>query len=298
MANINKNGNPVVTSLPDYVEQNVLPLIAKSVLGAKSASMFTLQTGVKGPTKINLINTDVVLQDASACGFNAQGTTTLSQRQITPKYLKVNTSWCDKELLGTYAQYQVKIAAGQKELPFEEDFVNGVVDNVKAAVEKMIYQGDSDNANEFDGLIKILKADGALTETRKATVYETIKAVYAKLPETAIAEDTVILVGAGDFRAFVQELVAANLYHFEPSDVAGEYTLPGTAVKVVSVNGLNGSDTIIAGRLSNMFYGTDMADDEEKFDLWYSKDDQVFKLAIEFIAGVQVAYPDEMVIAE
>lgn len=298
MANIDKNGNPIVTSLPDYVEQNVLPLIAKSVLGAKSASLFNLQTDVKGPTKLNIISTDVTLQDASACGFNAQGSTTLSQRQITPKYLKVNMQWCDKELLGTWAQYQVKVAAGQKTLPFEEDFVNGVVDNVKAAIENMIYQGDGDNANEFDGLIKILKADGALTETRKSTVYETIKAVYAKLPETAIADDTVILVGAGDFRQFIQELVAANLYHYEANDKAGEYTLPGTAVKVISVNGLNGTDTVIAGRLSNMFYGTDMANDEEKFDLWYSKDDQVFKLAIEFIAGVQVAFPNEIVIAE
>lgn len=298
MANSNKNSNPVVTSLPDYVEQNVLPLIAKSVLGSKSAGMFTLQTDVKGPTALNLISTDVVLQDASSCGFNSQGKTTLSQRVITPKYLKVNTSWCDKEILGTYAQYQVKVAAGQKELPFEEDFVNGVVDNVKAAIEKMIYQGDSDNDNEFDGLIKILKADGALTETRKSTVYETVKAVYAKLPETAIADDTVILVGAGDFRTFIQELVSANLYHYEASDVTGEYKLPGTNVRVISVNGLNGTNKVIAGRLSNMFYGTDMANDEEKFDLWYSKDSQLFKLAIEFIAGVQVAYPNEVVIAE
>lgn len=298
MANNTKNSNPIVTSLPDYVEQNVLPLIAKSVLGAKSASMFNLQTDVKGPTKLNLISTDVTLQDASTCGFKAAGSTTLSQRQITPKYLKVNMQWCDKELLGTWAQYQVKVAAGQKQLPFEEEFVNGVVENVKAAIEKMIYTGDSSNTNEFDGLIKILKADGALTETRKSTVYETIKAVYAKLPETAIADDTVILVGAGDFRTFIQELVAANLYHYEASDVAGEYTLPGTAVRVVSVNGLNGTNKVIAGRLSNMFYGTDMANDEEKFDLWYSKDDQVFKLDIEFVAGVQVAFPNEVVIAE
>lgn len=298
MANIDKTGNPVVKTLPDYVEEHVLPLIAKSVLGAKSASLFNLQTGVKGPTKLNLINTEIELQDASTCGFNASGSTTLSQRQITPAYLKVNMEWCDKEMLGTWAQYQVKTAAGVKELPFEEDFINGVVDNVKAAIEKMIYQGDGDNADEFDGLIKILKADGALTETRKSTVYETVKAVYAKLPEEAIADDTVILVGAGDFRTFIQELVSANLYHYDANDKAGEYVLPGTAVKVISVNGLNGTDKVIAGRLSNIFYGTDMTGDEEKFDLWYSKDDQVFKLAIEFIAGVQVAYPNEVVIAE
>lgn len=271
MANIDKTGNPVVKTLPDYVEQNVLPLIAKSILGAKSAGMFTLQTGVKGPTKLNLIDTEVEFQDASSCGFNATGSTTLSQRQINPAYLKVNHQWCDKELLGTWAQYQVKVAAGVKNLPFEEEFVNGVVDKVKEKIETIIYQGDGDNDNEFDGLIKILNADGAISVQRKSTVYETAKAVYAALPENAIKEDTVILMGAGDFRQFIQELVDANLYHYEASDVAGEYTLPGTAVKVISVNGLNGTGTIIAGRLSNLFYGTDMEGDEEKFDLWFSR---------------------------
>ena len=40
-----------------------------------------------------------------------------------------------------------------------------------------------------------------------------------------------------------------------------------------------------------------MAGDEEVYDFWYSKDDRVFKLAIEFAMGIQVAYPDEVVIA-
>ena len=51
--------NPVVNSLPAYVEQQRLPLIAKSVLGAKTASLITLQTGVKGDTAVNLVSTTV-----------------------------------------------------------------------------------------------------------------------------------------------------------------------------------------------------------------------------------------------
>ena len=41
-----------------------------------------------------------------------------------------------------------------------------------------------------------------------------------------------------------------------------------------------------------------MTNDQEKFDFWYSKDKQTFKLAIEFTAGVQVAYPEEIVWAD
>lgn len=290
--------NPIVTSLPEYVEQNVLPLIAKSVLGGKSVSLFNLQTGVKGKTKINLLETSVVIQDGSDCGFTPEGETTLTQREIDPAVQKVNHEFCDKKLLGTWAQYQVKVAAGREKLPFEEMFVNGLVDGINEELEKMVYQGDSDNDGEFDGLIKTLNADGAVKVQRKSTVYETAKAVYAAIPERAIKGDTAILMGAGDFRQFIQELVAANLYHYEASDVPGEYTLPGTAVKVIAVNGLNGTDTIIAGRLSNIVYGVDMADDNEKFDLWFSKDDRTFKFAAEWIAGVNVAFPDEVVISQ
>lgn len=292
--------NPITTSLPEYINQERLPLIAKAILKAKTAGLLSLQTGVKGKTALNLLDTEVVFGDAHECGFDAAGSATLSQRYLDPAYLKVNMEFCDKKLLGTWAQHQVKIAAGIKTLPFEEDFTSHIVDNVNAAIEKMIWQGDSDNGNEFDGFLKVLNgtAVSANRVTNTSTpVYDSIKAVYAALPETAIAEDTVIFVGAGDFRTFVQELVALNLYHYDANDAAGEIVLPGTAVKVISVNGLNGTDKIVAGRLSNMFYGVDLANDEEKFDLWYSKDNQVFRLAIEFMAGVQVAYPDQIVVA-
>ena len=39
-----------------------------------------------------------------------------------------------------------------------------------------------------------------------------------------------------------------------------------------------------------------MMNDEEKFELWYSQDFREFRLAIEFNAGVQVAFPDEVVL--
>lgn len=294
--------SPIVTSLPTYVDQNRLPLIAKAVLGAKTASLFTLQSGVKSPTALNLISTDVVFGDGSTCGWNEAGSTTLSQRILTPAALKVNMSFCDKKLLDKWANYQVQVAAGSKTLPFEEDFVTSITASVDEKLEQMIWQGDSTKSgvNEFDGMIKILEASGAGTvkvAIAKGTAsYDAIKSVAAAIPNESYAEDTVIFVGMEIFRKFIAELVAANLYHYNPNDKEGEYTLPGTALKVIAVNGLNGTNKIIAGRLSNMFYGTDLAGDEEVYKLWYSEDNREFRLVIEFIGGVQVAYPDQIVL--
>ena len=296
--------NPIVTSLPAYVEQQRLPLIAKSVLGAKTAALLTLQTGVKGPTAINLIATDVEFGDGKACGWSSKGSTSLTQRTINPAILKVNTEFCDGNLIGKWAQSQVRIAAGVQTIPFEEEFTEGIVNGVKAAIEKMIWQGDSANAGgkvEFDGLLKILKGEAnvvKVTEAAGTDAYTAIKAVHAAIPAEAYKEDTVIFVGADLFREYIQTLVEKNLYHFNPNDAEGEYVLPGTAVRVIGVDGLNGTDKIVAGRLSEMFYGTDLEGDDEMFKLWYSDDNQEFRFALRCAAGVNVAFPDHIVLGQ
>lgn len=299
-----------VQALPNYVDQLRPELISKAVIGAKSASLFNLQTGVKGPTALNLINSDIVFGDGSTCGWTESGSTSLSQAVLTPRALKINMSICDKTLLSKWANYLVKVQANKldSDLPFEEYFIDDVIKNVKAGVEKMIYQGDSTNASaiEFDGLLKILQASGNTTITvtgaSSVTAYNFIKSVAAAMPASILdKEDLVILVSMPMYVAFIQDLVSANLYHYNPGNGENEYLLPGTNIKVIGVNGLNNTETydyVVAGSLSNMFYGTNLEDGDEIFDLWYSKDNREFRLAIEFTAGVQVAYQDEIVLGK
>lgn len=291
-----------MTSLTAYVEQRRLPLIKEAVLKAKSASLFNLQTDIKTSAALNLLSTAIQFGDGLACGWDEAGTQTLSQRILATGNIKINMAYCDKEMLKYWTQYQVRVAAGQKTLPFEEDFVNAVVENVKAAIETAIWQGDTtsgtNNLKYFDGLLKILKnAAGTVDVTITGTsAYDDIMAVYNAIPEKVL-DGASILVGSDTFRKFIQELVAKNYYHYSGENLNGEIMLPGSQVKVIAVNGLNGTDKIVAGQLDkNFFYGCDMMNDEEKFELWYSQDFREFRLAIEFNAGVQVAFPDEVVL--
>lgn len=296
-----------ISSLPNYVDQHRAELIAKAVLAAKSADLFTLLTGVKGPTALNRISSEVVFGDGSTCGWNEAGATSLTQRVLTPKALKVNMAICDKTLLAKWANYLVRVEAGKtdRDLPFEEEFTNDVIKGVKAGVEKMIYQGDSASTatTEFDGLIKILTASGSSAVTASAassaTAYSFIKAVAAKFPATILdKDDLVILVSMPTYNEYMQDLVAANLYHYNPGDGENEYKLPGTNIRVIGVNGLNNAahDYAIGGSLSNIFYGVNLQDGDEIFDLWYSKDNREFRFVIEFVAGVQVGFDDEVVL--
>lgn len=302
MARIN---NPdIEQEIKGYVDESNESLIAKTVLGGQSVSLFGLQTGVKGDTAINLLDTDVELQSALDCGFTPKGSNKISRRVLKPVYLKVNMQWCDKNFLDTYAQHMVKIAAGMKTLPYAEEFTAGIVARVNEALETMLYQGVADvGKTEFDGLITLLGKESTAIKvgTNTGTAYEKLLKVYNAVPEVAHKDDLVILVAPSLYREFVQELVKANMYHYDANDANAQTYLPGTSVPVIPVEGLipttanAGKEFIIALRKSNVIYGTDMSNDQEKFDFWYSADDQVFKLAIEFTAGVQIAYPDEVV---
>lgn len=292
-----------VSTLTNYVEEKRLPLIAKSFLRGKTIDLIQIETGVLQDTALNLVSASVVFGDGATCGWNATDGVALSQRILKPTFLKVNQSFCDKSLLKKWASYEVKLAAGREQLPFEENFMDEIANAINESIEKLVWQGDSSNDNEPDGFLKILGAGGSgvvsATWSAGTSAYNRIKTVYNAIPANIIdKEDTVIFVGEETYREFIQDLVSANLYHFSPDYKAGEYMLPGTSIRVIAVNGLNGTGKIVAGRLSNFFYGVGAEDDKDTFDFWYSKDSREFRLAVYFAMAVQVAYPNEIVLGK
>lgn len=299
-----------VSNLTTYVDEQRLPLLRKAVLGARTAYHFYLMTGVKGATALNLLSTNVEFGDGYDCGWNEAGESTLSQRVLTPGAISVNMSFCDKKLLKTWANHEVRVAAGQKTLPFEEDFMKGVGESIAAKLEKAIWQGDTAsedaNLNKFDGIIKI--ASGAtlgatVTYATGDTVSATVAKVYDAIPAEAFNKGEVVLyMGADKYRKYIQELIAnGNLVITTGiQDVAmpDSVLIPGTDVRVIYVDGLNGTGKMYASYKDNFVYGVDLTDDAEKYDFWYSQDNREHRLAVEFIAGVQVAYPDMVVAAK
>lgn len=292
--------NPNVESLGNYVEEKRLPLIAMSFLKGKTVDLVQLETGVKQDTALNLLTAEVTLGDGSVCGWEPTAGVTLSQRLLKPVFLKINQAFCDKNLLKKWASYEVNLAAGRETLPFEEKFMTEIANAIQWQIENLIWNGDSDNANQPDGYLKILDEDGAsVVDISGMTDYNAIKAVYNAIPPEIIdKEDVVIFVSEQRYRAFIQELVAANLFHFAPDYKDGEYKLPGTSIRVIAVNGLNLTNRIVAGRLSNFFYGVGAEDDKDTFDFWYSKDNREFRLAVYFAMAAQVAFPEDVVISD
>lgn len=310
--------NPIVEALETYVEQNKSELMLKTMFEAETAKHLNLMTGIAGDTTLNLLDVDPTLQDGSDCGWDEDGDVTASQRVLEPQPLKVNMGFCDKKLLNTYAQHQVKVAAGIKNLPFEEELTNGIKEGIGEKIEKMIWQGDGSKDNEFEGYLPILlKAKESVDVSYQGeTKYNFIKKVYLAAPSKIKSKsDCAIFVGKDVYDEYVQDLVAANLYHYDPANGKNSYKLPGTNVPVIGVEGLSlngeefainfggdgeddnivgGNYPVIVARTSNLVYGISGNGDDETIEAWYSKDNREFRFAVEFLAGVQVAYPSEV----
>ena len=138
----------------------------------------------------------------------------------------------------------------------------------------------------------------------KNTVYEIKRFIGRKYDEVldeikmdyyTLERGGEIYVSPANYRAFLMELVTANLYHY-PSAESGsfpkEYFLPGTDVKVVMSPGLEGVNNIaLASYPDNLRYGCDMENDQEDIKVKYDDIKEVFYVKALWNSGVQVAFP-------
>ena len=302
-----RNNSLDLTGLNDYINQESTELIAKSVFSAMSTRLFKVQTGVKAPTAINLLDTQVTFGDGKECGLDPMSVQTVSQRIITPGFIKVFLKYCHKDFYNTFASHLTNVAAGRETLPFEQYFIEDVIRNIGKELEVAIWQGDTavtntnPNTNKFDGLLKLINAEvtlGNITNiyaSSQDTMLKKVWAVYNAIPEEKLFDEVIYLNNA-NFRTLVKELVDANMYHYERTiDETLDIILPGTMTHIKAVSGLTGQNVIVAMDPKHVVYGCDMENDMETFKFWFSDDDDAFKLLVEFAAGVQIALPSEVV---
>lgn len=305
---LNKTGNTmgyVTTGLTgEYVQNNRETLIKSVVLGSvygDTIPNMRKQLGVKCSEQLNYLDVDPVLQDGTGCGFSAQGKTELTDRMMNVHPIKVNDSWCPDDLLCLYAEYLVKIGADKnaESMPFEQEILSEIEKKVNEKMEKIVWQGDETLG--IEGLIQLATgADSAstITAAKGDNIYNTIKNVIMALPEE-ILDDAVVFLSPANYRTFVMEMVEKNYIHFGPDGTIEDkdITFPGTEVKVHKTIGLKGVNEVYATTYSNMVYGTDLMSDSEEARLWFSDDDDLWKLKIKWNAGVQTLFPDMVVYA-
>lgn len=302
----------VVSSLNNYTNEQSTDLLVKALFGSKTASTLQsagqVQVGVKSSASLNLLASTVYFQ-ADGCGYNPSGATTFTQRNITVGAVKVEETLCPKTLEAKWMQTQI-MAGSPTMIPFEEQIGSEKSAVIAENIEVAMWQGDTTsgnpNLNRFDGFNKIIAAASptlanaaptTFTSITSANIDDILDQVYANIPaRVATKSDLVCFIGVDAFKLMLVNLKNANLYHYavEASE-AMEMIYPGTNMKLIAVGGLSGTNKIVAGSLSNFFVGTDLANEEESYKLWYSEDNDEVRFRTTFKYGVQVAYPSEVV---
>lgn len=292
--------NFIVTSLPAYVQDNRDILIKNFALaGGETRRRISVQTGIKKDEYINFLNLTPTFQSGVGCGFNAAGDAALTQRVIETARFKVNMEFCPDTLVGKYAEYQVSINASENaSLPFEAFIMEGLTNEIVKKIETTIWQGVK-GTDLIDGFLTIAGAEGDVVDVvlGGTSAYEDILKVYNAMTENTLEQGGEIYVSPAKFRAFLQEMVAKNYYHYNPgNDEPGEFLLPGSNVKVVRTPGLAGKTNIVGTFPKNMYYGCDLENAAEDIKVWYSDDDDVIKVSAKWNMGVQFAFPGEVVL--
>jgi len=291
-------------SLTAYVEQNKLPLLAKAVASPKTAKNMTIQTGCKGDTAINRIETVAGLQYGKGCTFTASGDTTVTQRIIGAKHVFSHESLCvaDLESYWTRTLMTAGAMAGAKDMPIEEIYVQEKINAIGASLENAIWQ-NAGSATQFTGLIATIGTGGVDGNTSNTATFTTANALasvdelYGQVPSALLdKEDLQLFMGYDWYRIYTAALRAANLFSFSPTgSFEGDFFHPATNMKIVPVPGLTGQNRMYAGLKSNFMYGVDLESDTETFELYFDPSTRNYKFVWEANIGAQVAFLDQVV---
>ncbi len=122
------------------------------------------------------------------------------------------------------------------------------------------------------------------------------QSLYLDIPMDSLdKDDLVVFEGWDTFRLLQQGITDGKYFNYTAEAANGEIVIPGTNIKVVAVNGLNSTNRIFAIRKSNMFFGTDLMNEEEKFKIFFADEADEIRYMAEWKAGCNVAFPSQIV---
>jgi hypothetical protein len=299
-----------VTGLSPYVDDQREDLIHRSVTEAQTLGYIAIQQGIKGTEDLKLLNDSIVYQSGD-CSMSPSGDTVFTDRAISVETIGYLKKFCQKDLAGFWTQLALRpgAMAEDKTLPFEQILINYLLELHAFELEKLIWQGNklsgSGNLafmNGFNQFLTVsngcvdLNVSGA-TSIDATNAYDIFYEAFTNTPSNiAEGQDFICFTGRENFNFLLKNLVDLNMFNYNPAQIAtmNEILLPGTNMRIVKVNGLNGTTKIYTGRASHFYFGTDLSSDFESYDLWYSFDDDVIYLRSKFRAGVQVPFLNQV----
>jgi hypothetical protein len=289
-----------VSDLDAYVKTNAKEIATKAITSAQTAQLLlsngAAQVGVKGTVSVTTMSNAATFIDGASCNRTVADVTTFSDRQITVKPLRNNADFCFKDL---YNKVLVElISKGQSEESMDSSVYAKIAEDrgkvIAYEIEKLLWKGDTtltgtNNLKWINGLLKIVGTDGTEITPTGSDIIAILQSVASQVDVTIREqEDFRVFMGSDTYNTL--RLAVFNGKYFVPGN---EMEIPGTGVKIEVVSGLNGTNKVVASRISNFQLGLDGTDDSEKAVMKYDEINDKALMDFHFAIGVQVIFPTQ-----
>ena len=271
-----------------------------------------VKPNVKYKSVIKKVATDANIIKNAECDFTPTGTVTLTERILQPEEFQVNLQFCKKDFRDDWEAVQMGYSAFDNMPPKFSDFIIGHVAGLVAEkTEQNIWEGETANAGEHDGLVTLALADGDVndvtaTTVTAANVIDELGKIVDVVPSALYGkEDLYIYVSQNIARAYVRALggfgssgLGANGVNNQGTQWWNNGALSFDGVKLFVAQGMN-DNTAMAAQKSNLYFGTGLLSDHNEVKLLDMSDldgSQNVRCIMRYTSGVQYGIGSDIVL--
>lgn len=306
-----------LSNLSVWVDENATDMLIKSILGEVLPRYATIRPNIKGTEQVGWLENDVIFQDGS-CGFSATGNTTINQVTIATCNKKVNQSLCAYDLYDYFLSQRLSNSNFQESVPFEELIITDISNRIADSIEKQLWRNTTAtgateyNSQCFDGALALITSGNGATQLAYTAAtanngLDVFSTYYQSIPANVLhRNDLVIFCSYSDYRGLVASMRKSsyvNLFSFDDANAASgqEWTvmLPGTNVRVIPTQGLDGQNAVVAGPSSYFMVGFNATDNGGiEIKGMYDPYEDIVKIIARMVYGLGVFSVDSFVLAK
>lgn len=297
-----------LAGLSQYTDEVGGRVVAEAVAKTNTATIGYVQSGIKGTQALNLLSSNIYPQAGGSCGWNASGTTTWTQRDITTCPYTIQESLCPEALRDYWQGAFLNAGANAENVPFEAAIVELKVKQIQRYLEDKMWNalpassGGTDCFVGFKGLFgtgqtpsEQVNFVSGPTSPSSSTMLTCVDEVISALPDAvAQDDDLVVMMSMSLYRLYTINLRTANYYNFgsETQTAGVDFVVkhPGTNISVYPINTTLGN-LIVCGKASELVVGVDLLSDSERLDMWFSRDNNEVRMQSKVSVGVQIPFP-------
>ncbi|MBQ2174989.1 MAG: hypothetical protein II453_07985 [Alphaproteobacteria bacterium] len=262
----------------DYMNQLATQITAEFFAEGRTADIVENLPANKNKATLNMFSNEATVQEGGDCSFTPDNQVDLIQKVVEVKKFKINDKLCPKNLESTYLAMMMK---NNTDIPFERQLAESYIVKIKKFNEDFTWGGYDD----YKGLLAQIAEDTDVIDASAevdaaATKIAQVNAMIAKADANILASDDVrMFCSVSFYTAYVQELLAANLYIMPQTYNNGdptkmELTIPGTTIKLTPCLGIDNTTTtkddgeyLILTYSKNIVVSYDGVDNSEKFEM-------------------------------